>query len=339
MIAMSRVSVARTLRKSLVVARYARLHPYGPWFRSLNSCRAYSGTCATHAFWVFTSMTRCVHDCITITGESEPEIKQPNIKAGIICDKINITSMVMMCLHPSAVWTCFRDCVIVKIHLHYVACWAQALDINSGNFGDVNIRSDRVFDQETLILELGSCINVYARPWGWFVEFALDWPVNYLNYLIFCILFFIPGDRDGFAFAAYFSYGAVVYVNCDQQVCVCAHSCDDFVSWDRIADYLLAFNLTTAAANSGHSTRRRTHEVSCGGDIRDHPFQILHSPIGCLGVCWLVGAVDHWLVRLSAQSFPALGSRSTNRLFDGALGFDRLPQFDGTFVKFNRYLT
>ena len=31
----------------------------------------------------------------------------------------------------------------------------QALDINSGNYADVDIRSDRVFDQETLILELG----------------------------------------------------------------------------------------------------------------------------------------------------------------------------------------
>ena len=31
----------------------------------------------------------------------------------------------------------------------------QALDINSGNYSDVHIRSDRVFDQETLILELG----------------------------------------------------------------------------------------------------------------------------------------------------------------------------------------
>lgn len=80
--------------------------------------------------------------------ESEFRIKKPNIKAGIICDNINITSL--------------------------------ALDINSGNCADVDIRSDRVFDQETLILELG--------------------------------------DRDGFAFAAFFSYGAVVYVNCDQQM-------------------------------------------------------------------------------------------------------------------------
>lgn len=81
------------------------------------------------------------------SGVSESQLK-PNIKAGVICNKIHITSL--------------------------------ALDINSGDHAGIPIRSDRVFDQETLILELG--------------------------------------DRDGYAFAAYFSYGAVVYVNCDEEM-------------------------------------------------------------------------------------------------------------------------
>ena len=95
----------------------------------------------------------------------------------------------------------------------------QALDINSGNCADVDIRSDRVFDQETLILELGKLfLNIL-----WFncdaAQFLLCGHLcgHLCVYVCVCV-FAPPGDRDGFAFAAFFSYGAVVYVNCDQQV-------------------------------------------------------------------------------------------------------------------------